>query len=267
MKFLVIGNGFVGSAVSITLGRIHDVLIQDPPKGLEVDYSEHPDLDGAIICVPTPSDDYGNCDDSLVIDYYSDLRQEYPSLPIMIKSTTSIQTLNSLDTYCDENLIFSPEFLTAANAVEEFSNPKFVIMSGYGLKASLFWGDNVFSKFVKDLDKIFYMDKMSDAGFVKYGINSFLAMKVTFFNELYRMYNTTGFSGDFKNVTEAISLDERIGSSHMDVPGPDGKFGWGGACFPKDTSELLVYAELVNSPLQLLNKAVELNMEHRNETV
>ena len=267
MKFLVIGNGFVGSAVHTALEYKHDVLVEDPPKNLFVSYEKHPDLNGAIICVPTPSDDEGNCDDSLVLDYYNSLRQSYPKLPIMIKSTTSIQTLRYLDGLCDENLVFSPEFLTAANAKYEFAHPKFVVMSGYGVGCALFWGDNVFSKFVKDLDKIFYMDKMSDAGFVKYGINSFLAMKVTFFNELYRMYNATGFDGDFKGVTEAMALDERIGSSHMDVPGPDGKFGWGGACFPKDTSELLVYAELINSPLQLLNKAVELNMEHRNETV
>lgn len=263
MKFAIIGSGFVGSAVSEVVSKFHEVVIHDPPKEQFVDFEKTP-LDGIIICVPTPSSEDGSCDDSLVYDYYVMIRALNYSIPIMIKSTTSVETLDMMDRLQDPHLVFSPEFLTASNAVNDFQNPNFVIMSGYGLGCSLFWGEHIFRKFIQNHETIFYMDKMSDAGFVKYTINSFLALKVSFFNEMYRLYHEAGFGTDFNSVTEAVSMDPRMGTSHMQVPGPDGAFGWGGACFPKDTSEILSFAERMNTPLQVLSKACEVNMEHRN---
>lgn len=263
MKFAIIGNGFVGSAVAAAINERHQVVIHDPPKDLEVSFDSG-DLDGVVICVPTPSHEDGSCDDSLVLDYYNEIRSYYRTVPIMIKSTTSIELLNSLDHNQDANLVFSPEFLTAANAKEEFMNPKFVIMSGNGTACSEFWVDDVLNHVISDPNKVYYMDKMADAGFVKYTINSFLAMKVTFFNEMYMLYQNVASGANFESVKTAVSMDSRIGASHMNVPGPDGMFGWGGACFPKDTSELLSLSERSNSPLRLLSKATELNREHRS---
>jgi UDPglucose 6-dehydrogenase len=104
---------------------------------------------------------------------------------------------------------------------------------------------------------------MAAAGFAKYTINSFLATKVTFFNEIRSLYDALSIEGDYTNVLKAITADPRIGRSHTEAPGPDGEYGWGGACFPKDTSEFVDLASRFDSPLNLLECAIELNREHR----
>ena len=107
------------------------------------------------------------------------------------------------------------------------------------------------------------------ASLVKYAINSFLATKVIFFNELRDVYINSGSEGSWDDFVQLISKDTRIGSSHMSVPGPDGRFGFGGACFPKDTSALESYAKNLNVQMELLEKAISLNNDLRsayNET-
>ena len=76
-------------------------------------------------------------------------------------------------------------------------------------------------------------------------------------NELYQLASATGL--DYNKIVTMIKSDERIGRSHMQVPGPDGSFGFGGACFPKDTAALLKYAESLNIPLNVLDAAVKKN--------
>jgi len=94
--------------------------------------------------------------------------------------------------------------------------------------------------------------------------NSYLATKVTFFNELFELCNNIG--ANYDTVSNLLGLDTRIGAGHTTVPGPDGKFGWGGHCFPKDTQALLNEATGLGIDLSLLEKAVELNKIHRKKT-
>ena len=85
---------------------------------------------------------------------------------------------------------------------------------------------------------------------VKYFLNSFLATKVSFANEMYQICEALDI--DYDKVTEYAKYDERIGKSHLNVPGPDGDFGYGGHCFPKDVQALKSLAnELGISPLIL----------------
>jgi UDPglucose 6-dehydrogenase len=91
----------------------------------------------------------------------------------------------------------------------------------------------------------------------KYTINTFLATKVVWMNELYQLCDAMNI--DYNKVVAMASADRRIGSSHLRVPGPDGSFGFGGACFPKDTVALLKYAESLNIPLNVLDAAVKKN--------
>ena len=79
-----------------------------------------------------------------------------------------------------------------------------------------------------------------DASFVKYGINSFLATKVMWFNQFKDLIDFHG--ADYDNIATAIGTDPRITHSHTQVPGPDGRKGYGGACFPKDTNALAQFA-------------------------
>ena len=94
------------------------------------------------------------------------------------------------------------------------------------------------------------------ACFAKYTINSFLATKVIFFNELKQVFGEDGFD----ELTELVGMDDRIGNSHMMVPGPDKKMGFGGMCFPKDTS---AFVKSGGGKLKLLAKACEINKELR----
>jgi len=245
--FTIIGMGFVGGAVYNAMKDAYYLNVIDPHKGDEDIPSKYNNVDGFIICVPTPEGKYGCCDDHLVTDYIERIRLQSDK-PILIKSTTDIDTLRDIR---DENVTFSPEFLVAANANEDFANQDFAIFGGDNGR---FWY-NVLNS-VCNIKQVRFTDIVT-AGFVKYTINSFLATKVVFFNELHNLF-TQYTDIPFDQLTELVSLDDRIGDSHMQVPGPDGEFGFGGACFPKDTKAFSRFA-LDVSKLELLESAIEIN--------
>jgi UDPglucose 6-dehydrogenase len=98
---------------------------------------------------------------------------------------------------------------------------------------------------------------IAEASLAKYTINCFLSTKVIFMNELHNLTEKLGC--DYKKISEMIKADKRIGNSHLQVPGPDGAFGFGGMCFPKDTSALLKYAADAGAEMMVLNAAVRKN--------
>jgi len=98
---------------------------------------------------------------------------------------------------------------------------------------------------------------------VKYATNSFLAIKVSFFNHLYDLCEATG--QDFEVVRHLVCQDVRIGTSHSMVPGIDGERGWGGHCFPKDTLAFVQYANSFNQSFDLLETAIEYNHKLKKE--
>ena len=257
---MIVGDGFVGGAIRKALEPHHNIIIQDPPKGYDNgNYRGLINLDGVIICLPTPSDDDGYCDDSLVLYEYYKIRSAFSFVPILLKSTTSVTTLNHLECLEDTGLTFSPEFLTAANAYEDLMNSEHMIFANCMPGDNPFWSD-IFVQALRNVTPVF-MRSLVEAGITKYTINSFLATKVTFFNEIHELCERYGVS--YQRVKLATQLDKRIGTSHMDAPGADGLHGWGGACFPKDTSEFLLTSKDSGAELELLSKAIELNRKHR----
>jgi UDPglucose 6-dehydrogenase len=251
-QFTVIGSGFVGTAVINALEVKYDVMVIDPPKGDIEHEFKYTSSDGVIICVPTPVGDNGRCNDKLVTQYITNIRHHNETVPILIKSTTDIETLSNIT---QKNITFSPEFLLARNANEDFLNQEFAVFGGDNGR---FWYE-IF-KDVSTIGQVRFTD-LTTAGFVKYTINSFLAMKVVFFNELHHLFNKHGGSS-FDSLTEIVSMDKRIGTSHLQVPGPDGQYGFGGACFPKDTSAFAEFARNT-SELQLLDYVIKLNEDIR----
>jgi UDPglucose 6-dehydrogenase len=153
------------------------------------------------------------------------------------------------------NLVHAPEFLTAANAVDDYINGKFSIIGGK-VRAYQHEAERIIKITQPHLKNIKFCS-IGEAALAKYSINSFLATKVVFMNELHGVAVASGL--DFDTIASMIRLDERIGSSHMKVPGPDGSFGFGGYCFPKDTAALIKYAESLNKPLNVLDAAVKKN--------
>jgi UDPglucose 6-dehydrogenase len=153
------------------------------------------------------------------------------------------------------NLIYAPEFLTAANAVNDYKNSKFIIVGGKDAMCQLalpaiLVGVNPDAT-VKQTD-------IATASLAKYTINSFLATKVAFMNEIYDVATATNI--DYSELSELVTLDSRIGASHMRVPGPDGSRGFAGGCFPKDTEALAYYANEIGKDLTILEKAIESNL-------
>jgi UDPglucose 6-dehydrogenase len=105
--------------------------------------------------------------------------------------------------------------------------------------------------------QVVYHCSIGEASLAKYVINCFLATKVVFMNEIQQLATAAGL--DYNRIAGMITHDPRIGCSHMKVPGPDGGFGFGGACFPKDTAALLKYAEDLSINLNTLDSAVKKN--------
>ena len=98
-----------------------------------------------------------------------------------------------------------------------------------------------------------------EAAFIKYAINSFLATKVTFFNQLYDA--AMELDASFNNIISGLEMDARLGKSHMRVPGYDGKMGFGGACFPKDVSAFVKEFK----GFTLLEEVVKINNDYRSQ--
>ncbi len=278
-RFLIIGYGAVGKAVfeGLTTDAIknnkwtqYSVDILDEPAGYKLPHLDYSDYDGIIICVPTPEGPTGECDDMMVEQYYKEIRFQKVHSPILIKSTISIELAMLLENEDDDAITYSPEFMVEADGPQQFLRQPFAIY-GESKRCSRYAGRywyHVFEYAEVDTLEVNWTT-LRNAAFVKYSINSFLAMKVIFFNELRSLYNDgiddTNTETVFWELTRLISSDPRIGKSHIHVPGPDRKLGFGGKCFPKDTNAFTKFARNNDSPLKLLEKAIDINKELRNE--
>lgn len=254
MKIGIIGLGFVGEAVknAYDLAGI-EVVCVDPLKGYTATFDDLESCDGVFVCVPSPTRDDGSCDTSNLEGVIEKLAN-YKGV-IISKVTAPPNVYVELNNKYP-NLVHIPEFLTAAKANQNYLRGEFAIIGGrypYTIKAHdiILFGQ----RFISDTK----FTGIGEASLIKYTINSFLSVKVSFMNELYRLVQDSGFN--WSDIRESLPFDPRLGTSHFDVPGPDGKFGFGGACFPKDTSALLKYAEEVfqSDNLQVLQAAVNVN--------
>ena len=241
MKLTLIGYGFVGKAVHNVLKDYYDVKIVDPKYNDDVIDDKS---DGYIVCVPTPSSDTGACDMSIIFDV---IKQCPGDKPILIKSTISLEGWEIISNM-NKSITFSPEFLTAANANEDFKNQKTMLFGGDDID---FWED-IFI-LAKGFTPVY--GTIEELILTKYLRNSFLATKVAFFNEVYDFCSSLGIN--YENIADLVGMDERITKSHMQIPGPDGERGFGGACFPKDTKALMYTGLYYKQPFSILGQVVE----------
>lgn len=250
MKIIIAGYGFVGKAVGQTLQTKHEIVIVDP-KYTTDQIKDHPDADGLIICVNTPTTEDGVCD----IRNISDILDSVPIfMPVLIKSTVIPNVLTDLeDLYKDHSIVYSPEFLRAATSVKDFAEQKFMIIGGEDPEG--IWQE-IFGSVLPNC-KLFFQCTATEAAMAKYSVNSFLAAKISFFNQLFDICEKNG--ADYSIVRQMITHDQRIGSSHTLVPGLDSERGFGGACFPKDTQAFIKYAKTIDSPFSILEASVEYN--------
>ena len=243
MKILIAGYGFVGRAHHELLKDRHDIVISDPALGYEADTQG---IDAVIVCVATPPNAGGGCK----MDNVFDVIEAAPDVPILIKSTISVEGWDMLvDSFPTRNISFSPEFLRAASAVEDLQNMKLMLIGGTD---TCFWQD-VFGVSTE-------IAEPEELILAKYARNSFLALKVAFFNQMYDLCDALDI--EYAAVAHYTTMDPRIGDSHSFI---SDERGFGGHCFPKDTSALVKTAQRNNVELSILKEAVEYNRRIRKE--
>jgi UDPglucose 6-dehydrogenase len=247
---IIAGYGFVGKAHELLFKYFDEnIEIHDPPLGKIADFSN---ASAVIVCVPTPELPNGACDISAV---YNVISQCNKTTPILIKSTIHLQGWQFLkETFPEHRLCFSPEFLRAANYMNDIKNIDNVILSG----DTDYWRDQYSYNWPKIKINIV---NPKEAIAIKYFRNSFLATKVSFFNEMYDF--CTAYGINFDQVRGGVAADSRIGDSHTYVWPNENVRGFGGACFPKDTKALLKMAEEVKINLNTLSAAVYYNTKIR----
>lgn len=262
MKVSIIGHGFVGKALENGLKEKVETLIIDPIYNNKIsDLNEFaPEI--IFICVPTPMSDDGHQNINILNNVVEEINEVDINPQIVVKSTILPSNLLRIKKLIP-NVIYNPEFLTERNAFEDFINSELIIFGGNindTKNLSIFY-----KNYTKCKTKEHIMTDLISSSLIKYTINSFLASKVIFFNEIFNLFNKSQSSETWMNFINAISKDTRIGYSHMLVPGPDGRLGFGGACFPKDTKAFYEYSLELNSSLNVLKKVIDLNNEIRNK--
>lgn len=255
-KIIVVGHGFVGKAVDYGFQHQHvDKVIVDPNYGTSVQTTLIGSAAAVFVCVPTPMGDDGKIDTGILDTVMRDLiKRTMSETLIIVKSTVTPEIMNK---YKRPNVVYNPEFLTERSANEQFVAPAFHILGGEPAATEAV--ETLYKNYsLCNPAPAFHMT-VEEASFVKYTINSFLALKVTFFNQLYDAVGET--DANFARIIQAVGSDPRIGHSHTKVPGFDGKQGFGGACFPKDVSALINTTKVFT----ILEECVTINNQYRNK--
>ena len=271
-KIGIIGKGFVGSAVahgfSEATGYQAEIKIFDKNPLRSTNSLEElvTSSDVIFISVPTPSNKDGSINLEILSQCLSEINHiatqtDSYNAVYLIRSTVVPGTTRSFqEQFPKLKLVFNPEFLTERSANFDFISQSRFILGGSE--------DN--AKAVSDLYKDRFGNSVSviitdyeSAELTKYVCNTFFATKVSFLNEMRILSDKVNANWD--DVMEGFLRDGRIGSSHSQVPGPDGKFGFGGSCFPKDIQALIHFADGLEIDLSVLKGAWKTNIKVRPE--
>jgi len=242
----IVGNGFVGNALYQNLRDKVQCKVYDVDKNRSFNTLEEVvEQEYVFVCLPTPMRKDGSCDLSILEKFFEDIEEMDLDIlkerTFIIKSTVPIGTTKRLaEKHSLTWIVHNPEFLTARNAVHDFKVAQRTVIGGDSLLTSrvaqLYWG---YLHYGEDHKIIQCSSDESEA--IKYFSNSFLAYKVAYFNKVYDTCQKLGM--DYKYVRDGITTDRRIGTSHTKVPGIDRDRGFGGTCFPKDLSSLILQME------------------------
>ena len=283
-KVAVIGTGYVGLTTSIGLASLgHDVL------GYDIDPSKVDQLKAGILpihepgldqmlkdvlatgklratsklaeaitdaefvftCVPTPQDEDGSADLSYVIAASSAMKDLLnPGAVVVTKSTVPVGSAQLVEAAIDRDDIHvasNPEFLREGAAVYDFQNPDRIVVGARSADVA----QRVMDLYAKvECPKV--LTSQPAAELIKYASNSFLAIKLSFVNDVAALCEAAG--ADSREVMHGMGLDTRIGNRFLE-PGP----GWGGSCFPKDTRALASIADSFGLQIPLINAAIASN--------
>lgn len=268
MKIGIIGRGFVGSAInngfSCDQNYPADIKIYDINPKLSSHSLEETVNQSEIIflSVPTPSNIDGSINLEIVDDILSNINNIIKVNNIILLKSTVIPGSTKIfsNKYKKLNIVFNPEFLTERNANEDFLNQSRIILGG----------DKNNTEVAARFYNWRFQNKVSivqtnfqTAELIKYMNNCFLATKVSFMNEMKLVSDACG--SDWKLAVEGFIQDNRVGHSHINVPGHDGKLGFGGSCFPKDIQAMINLGRSLGIDMHTISGAWKTNLDVRPE--
>ena len=269
-KIGIIGNGFVGSSVAHgfsanTVCDVKDVKIYDKDDSKSTHSLEEVinDSDYVFISVPTPSNSDGSINLDIVYNVFENIQKcSNKEIPILLLRSTVLPgtTQKIQEKYDDLRIVFNPEFLTERSAKLDFINQSRFVLGG----------DLRNTKAVEELYKWRFGNYIpviktdfETAEMIKYMCNCFFATKVSYMNEMRKLSDKIG--ARWEDCVEGFALDGRIGHTHLAVPGPDGKYGYGGSCFPKDVQAMIHSMNEVGVSSNVLSGSWKTNLEVRPE--
>ena len=282
-KISIIGAGYVGYSLAVLFSQKKEVSIFDtneaklkiikdeksPIQDDEIDnFLENKRLnlktalnliesianaDLIILALPTNFNSENDCfDTSILEETISSIALSNISVPMLIKSTVPIGFTQKMQLlYPDATIIFSPEFLREGNALGDNLQPQRIIVGDKGKLGDKI--SNLFLEFSLNNPQIFLMDS-GEAEAVKLFSNSYLASRVSFFNELDTFALEKNF--DAKAIIEGVTSDPRIGSGYCNP-----SFGYGGYCLPKDTKQLKSNFDYI--PSEIISSIVSSNISRK----